>query len=86
MGTGITDVIGEPHDFLPSRSDEFQKLCIACFFFISVQSNPFICKQQMSEHIIHLYGVFNNKINEIPTRGDTGTSSVNSEFVTALNM
>ena len=26
MGTGITDVIGEPHDFLPPRSDEFQKL------------------------------------------------------------
>jgi hypothetical protein len=31
MGTGITDVIGGPHDFLPprsDRSDEFQKLCI----------------------------------------------------------
>ena len=30
MGTGInriTDVIGEPHDFLSPRSDEFQKLC-----------------------------------------------------------
>jgi hypothetical protein len=27
MGTGITDVIGRPHDFLPPRSDEFQKLC-----------------------------------------------------------
>ena len=26
-GTGITDVIGGPHDFLPSRPDEFQKLC-----------------------------------------------------------
>jgi hypothetical protein len=29
MGTGITDVIGGPHDFLPprfDRSDEFQKL------------------------------------------------------------
>jgi hypothetical protein len=25
-GTGITDVIGGPHDFLPPRSDEFQKL------------------------------------------------------------
>jgi hypothetical protein len=23
----ITDVIGGPHDFLPPRSDEFQKLC-----------------------------------------------------------
>jgi hypothetical protein len=28
MGTGITDVIGGPHDFLPPRSDEFQKLCL----------------------------------------------------------
>ena len=31
MGTGITDIIGGPHDFLPSRSDrsdEFQKLWI----------------------------------------------------------
>jgi hypothetical protein len=27
METGITDVIGRPHDFLPPRSDEFQKLC-----------------------------------------------------------
>ena len=30
MGTGITNVIGGPHDFLPprsDRSDEFQKLC-----------------------------------------------------------
>ena len=27
MGTGITDVIGGPHNFLPPRSDEFQKLC-----------------------------------------------------------
>jgi hypothetical protein len=30
IGTGITDVIGGPHDFLPprsDRSDEFQKLC-----------------------------------------------------------
>ena len=26
MGTGITDVIGGPHDFLPPRSDEFKKL------------------------------------------------------------
>ena len=31
MGTGITDVVGEPHDFLPPRSDrsnEFQKLWV----------------------------------------------------------
>jgi hypothetical protein len=27
MGTGITDVIDGPHDFLPPKSDEFQKLC-----------------------------------------------------------
>jgi hypothetical protein len=26
MGTGITDVVGGPRDFLPPRSDEFQKL------------------------------------------------------------
>ena len=26
--------------------------------------------QQISEQIIHLYGVFNNTINEIPARGD----------------
>jgi hypothetical protein len=29
IGTGITDIIGGPHDFLPPRSDrfdEFQKL------------------------------------------------------------
>ena len=32
MGTGITDVIGGPHDFLPTRSDEFQKLCYNIFF------------------------------------------------------
>ena len=31
MGTSITDVIGGPHGFLPSRSDEFQKLC--CYYF-----------------------------------------------------
>jgi hypothetical protein len=31
MGTGITDVIGGPHDFLPPRSDEFQKLCVDTF-------------------------------------------------------
>ena len=28
MRTGITDVIGGPYDFLPPRSDEFQKLLI----------------------------------------------------------
>ena len=32
MGTGITDVIGGPHDFLPPRSDEFQKLCNTIVF------------------------------------------------------
>ena len=35
-----------------------------------VQSNLLICIQQMSEHNIHLCGVFNNTINEIPARGD----------------
>jgi hypothetical protein len=29
----------------------------------------------MSEHIIHLYGVFNNTINDIPTRGDNAGCS-----------
>ena len=35
MGTGITDIIGEPHDFLPprfDRSDEYQKLCIQTYY------------------------------------------------------
>ena len=41
-----------------------------CFILMTVQSIPLICIQQMSKHIIHLYGVFNNMINEIPTRGD----------------
>ena len=27
MGTGIIDVISGPHDFLPRKSGEFQKLC-----------------------------------------------------------
>jgi hypothetical protein len=31
----------------------------------------------MSEHIIHLYRVFNNTINEIPTRGDNASCSYN---------
>jgi hypothetical protein len=35
MGTGITDVIGGPHDFLPprsDRSDEFQKLWVLIYW------------------------------------------------------
>ena len=35
-----------------------------------IQSNPLICIEQMSEHNIHLCGVFNNTIIEIPARGD----------------
>jgi hypothetical protein len=31
----------------------------------------------MSEHIIHIYGGFNNTINEIPTRGDNAGCSYN---------
>jgi hypothetical protein len=31
----------------------------------------------MSEHIIHLHGVFNNTINEIPTKGDNAGCSYN---------
>jgi hypothetical protein len=33
MGTGITNAIGGPHDFLPHRSDEFQKLKLLHIFF-----------------------------------------------------
>ena len=36
MGTGNTDVIGGPHDFLPptsDRSDEFKKLWVYFFVF-----------------------------------------------------
>jgi hypothetical protein len=36
MGTGITDVIGGPHDFLPPRSDEYAaylELCIYIYNF-----------------------------------------------------
>jgi hypothetical protein len=51
------------------------------FGVLYIQSNPLICIQQMSEHIIHLYGVFNNMINEIPTRGDNaGCSLLNNCF------
>ena len=46
-----------------------------------LQSNPHICIQQMSEHIIHLYGVFNNMINEIPTRGDNAGWSYNMSLL-----
>jgi hypothetical protein len=38
----------------------------------------------MSEHIIHLYGVFNNKINEIPTRGDNASCSYNKILNTSI--
>jgi hypothetical protein len=51
---------------------------------IHVQSNPLICIQQMSEHIIHLYGVFNNTINEIPTRGDNAGCSYNMILKTSI--
>jgi hypothetical protein len=39
---------------------------------MSIYNNVFYSyfRQQMSEHIIHLYGVSNNMINEIPARGD----------------
>jgi hypothetical protein len=40
MGTGITDLIGGPHDFLPPRSDrfdEFQKLCYTGKFMEQIQ-------------------------------------------------
>jgi hypothetical protein len=37
----ITDVIGRPHDFLPPRSDEFQKLwkCLFVFFILAFWSS-----------------------------------------------
>ena len=38
----------------------------------------------MSEHIIHLYGVFNNTINEIPTRGDNAGCSYNVILKTSI--
>ena len=38
----------------------------------------------MSEHIIHLYGVFNNTINEIPTRGDNAGCSYNMILKTSI--
>jgi hypothetical protein len=37
---------------------------------VRLQSTPHICIQQLSQHIIPLYGVFNNTINEIPARED----------------
>jgi hypothetical protein len=38
----------------------------------------------MSEHIIHLYGVFNNTINEIPTGGDNAGCSCNIILKTSI--
>jgi hypothetical protein len=40
--------------------------------------------QQMSEHIIHLYGVFNNTLSEIPTRGDNAGCSYNMILKTSI--
>jgi hypothetical protein len=48
----------------------YQQKKHGCFILMTVQSIPLICIQQMSKHIIHLYGVFNNMINEIPAKGD----------------
>ena len=55
MGTGITDVIGEPHDFLTprsDRSDEFQNLpkemiiqCTLC---------TCACKSQFNKRYMYL--------------------------------
>ena len=49
-----------------------------------LKSNLLICIQQMSEHIIHLYGVFNNTISEIPTRGDNAGCSCNMILKTSI--
>jgi hypothetical protein len=38
----------------------------------------------MSEDIIYLYGVFNNTINEIPTRGDNAGCSYNIILKTSI--
>jgi hypothetical protein len=38
----------------------------------------------MSEHIIHLYGVFNNTLSEIPTRGDNAGCSYNMILKTSI--
>ena len=60
-----TDVIGGPHDFLPPRSAEFQKLwwwpCLNDVF-------TFLTEVGNAGRVVN-----------------TGTSSVNSEYVTALN-
>jgi hypothetical protein len=48
MGTSMTDAFGGPHDFLPPRSDEFQKLC-STQIIISLK----ICKER-SDWIILL--------------------------------
>ena len=39
---------------------------------------------QMSEHIIHLYRVFNNTIKEIPARGDNAGWSYNMILKTSI--
>ena len=42
MGTGITDVIGGPHDFLPPRSDEFQMYIFLMANFLILANDPFL--------------------------------------------
>ena len=56
MGTGITDVIGGPHDFLPPRSDEFQKLCnVQKYFAAKHLPLPFQYYLQLYSSIEEIY-------------------------------
>jgi hypothetical protein len=50
MGTGITDVIGGPHDFLPPRSNVFQKLSKEISIFSN--SSHFEWKVGLSDTIL----------------------------------
>ena len=45
-------------------------LSIYIYIFKQSTKNPPFCIEQMSEHNIHLCGVFNNTLIEIPARGD----------------
>jgi hypothetical protein len=73
MGTGITDVIGGPHDFLPlrsDRSDEFQKLCnVQKYFAAKHLPLPF-------QHYLQLY----SSIEEIYANGRLAQFIVDTSY------
>ena len=73
MGTGITDVIGGPHDFLPlrsNRSDEFQKLCnVQKYFAAKHLPLPF-------QHYLQLY----SSIEEIYANGRLAQFIVDTSY------